>query len=395
MKKINFLQKKYIIPLFALPFVIFIAYMISTFEGPKEETNLVEVDGFNNNLQDPTFNNKSMDNKLDALKQRLKKEGDFTSVQNVDKEEVEDEMITNSASLYTTDEMRTIDSLNQINQIRNKELQEKVNSYRSKDYTKNSNDKVAPQTFETGAGDEVQLSEEEIQQKKIEAQMHYLDSISKRNVENATYKVKKETIEQVTGENTQSSSFFNTDESAIEVKKSERQNTQYFNTLGNNNDNNCIMAILDESIKVVAGSRVKIRLMEDICVGDYELKQGQYLYGTVDGFTAQRVKIKVNSILIKGKPTKVKLSVYDLDGIEGFYIPESAFRDFTKEAGSKATNQNINIESGQGGIEQFTYKVIQDIYRSGTQAVSKTIRQNKANLKYATQIYLVNDDDNN
>ena len=98
--------------------------------------------------------------------------------------------------------------------------------------------------------------------------------------------------------------------------------------------------------------------------------------------------------MVKGKPTKVNLSVYDIDGMEGFYIPQSAFRDAAKEAGSKASQQNINVNSGVGsGIAQFTYKMLQDLYQSSTQALGKNIRENKAKLKYATQVYLVNKDE--
>ena len=108
------------------------------------------------------------------------------------------------------------------------------------------------------------------------------------------------------------------------------------------------------------------------------------------GFSAQRVQITIESILIHGEPTKVKLAIYDLDGIEGLYVPASAFRDFTKQVGSKTASQNIQIESGGNNIESFAYKVLKDVYQSGSQAISTTIRQNKANIKYATQIKLIN-----
>ena len=54
MNKINFLQKKYVLPLIALPFLIFIAYMINQFKPSEESSNLVEVEELNAQLQDPT-----------------------------------------------------------------------------------------------------------------------------------------------------------------------------------------------------------------------------------------------------------------------------------------------------------------------------------------------------
>ncbi len=134
-------------------------------------------------------------------------------------------------------------------------------------------------------------------------------------------------------------------------------------------------------------------MLEEVIIGNYTIKQNACLYGIVKSFSEQRVKINITSILVDGHPVRVNLSVYDNDGIEGFYIPKSNFRDFTEEAGNKIANQSISIETNGGGIQGFAYKVLQDIYKAGTQAVRQNIRENKANLKYATQIYLVNNEE--
>ena len=69
---------------------------------------------------------------------------------------------------------------------------------------------------------------------------------------------------------------------------------------------------------------------------DVKLKKGTYLYGIVTGFGQQRVMATITSILVKDKFVKVNLSVFDNDGMEGFYVPESAFRDMMKDAGAQA-----------------------------------------------------------
>ena len=83
-------------------------------------------------------------------------------------------------------------------------------------------------------------------------------------------------------------------------------------------------------------------------VSGTRLKKGTYLYGTVTGFGQQRVRASITSILIGDRFIKVKLSVFDNDGMEGFYVPESAFRDFMKDAGSNTVQQNISFESSDG-----------------------------------------------
>lgn len=394
MKKINFLHKKYIIPLIVLPFLIFIGYMISTFKGPEKVSNLVEMDEFNINLQEPT-NNAKAKTKFESMKDRLKKEGDFTGVQNIEVEEVEDEMITNSSSLYTTEEMKQIDSLNQVNAIQKKQFQEKMQSiYKSKDYTKETQTKSNDPLSQNNNGEE-ELDPEQVYMNKIAEQRRILDSLAGARADQAIIEVGGK-VKGGKGAGIDYSSAFNsnsdieTEEPSLPVIKAGQVNKGYFNTVNTESPNQAISAIIDESVKVIAGSRVRIRLLEDVTVGDYTLNQGQLLYGTVTGFSAQRVQITIESILIHGEPTKVKLAIYDLDGIEGLYVPASAFRDFTKQVGSKTASQNIQIESGGNNIESFAYKVLKDVYQSGTQAISSTIRQNKANIKYATQIKLIN-----
>lgn len=401
MNKINFLQKKYVLPLLVLPFLIFIAYVIHQFKPSNESSNLVEVEEFNPQLQDPTSNpvtnNGSTGGKLEALRNRLRREGDFTGIQNVETEIVEDEMVKNSSSLYTTNEMRAIDSINQVNAIRAEQLKQDIEAYRSQDYTKDPNAQVTTsQTDQQGLQnpyvDNDGKSPEEIQRLRIEEQMRRLDSITTARYGTVGTNARKE-VEETATEIIEAPEHYTYQEQVVEVRRSKEMNNAYFNTVGNYDCNLGISAILDEGVKVVQGSRVRIRLLEDVIIGEYKLQAGNYLYGVVTGFTAQRVMITINSILLNGKPTKVNLSVYDNDGMEGFYIPKSAFRDYAKEAGSKASNQNITINSGAAGIAQFTYKMLQDLYQSSTQALGKNIRENRATLKYATQIYLVNKDE--
>lgn len=84
--------------------------------------------------------------------------------------------------------------------------------------------------------------------------------------------------------------------------------------------------------------------------------------------------------------------------MEGFYVPESAFRDFMKDAGSNTVQQNINFESSDGygtGIstEAIALQSLQNMYNSATSAISSNIRKNKAKIKYNTIVYLINSED--
>ena len=76
-------------------------------------------------------------------------------------------------------------------------------------------------------------------------------------------------------------------------------------------------------------------------------------------------------------------------------MPESAFRDFMKEAAGSAVQQNINFDSGTsgyGGIsgEAIALQALQNVYNSATSALSANIRKNRAKIKYNTIVYLIN-----
>ena len=88
------------------------------------------------------------------------------------------------------------------------------------------------------------------------------------------------------------------------------------------------------------------------------------------------------------------LSVFDNDGMEGFYVPESAFRDMMKDAGAQAMQSNISFESDGYGLsgEALALQALQNMYQSASSAISGNIRKNKARIKYNTIVYMVNAD---
>lgn len=135
------------------------------------------------------------------------------------------------------------------------------------------------------------------------------------------------------------------------------------------------------------------KLLDDVTVKGIKLKRGSYLYGIVTGFSQQRVMTNIMSILVGNKFIKVNLSVYDNDGMEGFYVPESTFREMVKDAGSNVAAQNIQFDVNSGtGIspEVIALQALQNMYQSTSSAISKNIRKNKAKIKYNTIVYLIN-----
>jgi conjugative transposon TraM protein len=165
----------------------------------------------------------------------------------------------------------------------------------------------------------------------------------------------------------------------------------------NEPDPKLIKAIIDENIKAVDGSRVRLRLLDDVEINGVTLSKGSYIYATMSGFGSQRVKGNVKSLMVDDELVKVNLTLYDTDGLEGLYIPSSSFRETTKNVASGAMSNNMSINNGSynNSFTQWGMQAIQNAYQQTSNAISKAIRKNKATLKYGTFVYLVNSRDAN
>lgn len=193
------------------------------------------------------------------------------------------------------------------------------------------------------------------------------------------------------------SSLKDTDETQT-VAKATRPSSSYFNTLAAGGaEPRIIKAIIDEDIKAVEGSRVRLRLLDDVVVSDRVIPKGTYLYATMSGFGSQRVKGTVKSLLVENELLKISLSLYDTDGMEGLYVPDSQFRETAKDVTGGAMSGAMNLNSGTGGnsFTQWGMQAIQNAYQRTNNALSKAVRRNRVQLKYGTFVYLVNDREKN
>ena len=171
--------------------------------------------------------------------------------------------------------------------------------------------------------------------------------------------------------------------------------SDYFNTLAENeSEPRLIKAIIDEDIQCVDGSRVRLRLLDDIEINEVTLSKGSYLYAEMNGFGSQRVKGDVSSILVNDELVKVSLTIYDTDGLEGLYVPKSSFRETVNDVASSAMSGSMSVnESSNNTFTQWGVQAINNAYQRTANAIAKNIKKNKAKLKYGTFVYLVNSQD--
>ena len=182
-----------------------------------------------------------------------------------------------------------------------------------------------------------------------------------------------------------------------EVVKKVKTSSDYFNTLTENEkEPNLIKAIIDENVKAVDGSRVRLRLLDDIEIGETVVRKGSYLYATMSGFGSQRVKGNVKSLLVDDELVKINLSIYDTDGLEGLYVPSSSFRETTKEvaSGAMSSTMDMNTTGTGSSFSQGGMQAVSNAYQKTSNAIGKAIKKNKVKLKYGTFVYLINSNNN-
>jgi conjugative transposon TraM protein len=98
--------------------------------------------------------------------------------------------------------------------------------------------------------------------------------------------------------------------------------------------NNAITAVVAENQTLVSGSVIKLRLSVDIYVSGTLIPKGSFLYGT-SALSGERLTVNVRSVRQQSSLFAVNLSVYDLDGLEGIYVPGAISRDVAKQSMSQ------------------------------------------------------------
>ena len=106
---------------------------------------------------------------------------------------------------------------------------------------------------------------------------------------------------------------------------------------------NAIAAIIHETQQLVAGANVRMRVAADIIINGITIPKDHFIYGNCS-ISGERLLIQVTSIRYENTLLPVSLSVYDLDGLEGIYIPGAITRDAAKQASDDAL-QNVQLLS--------------------------------------------------
>lgn len=367
---INFKQPKYMLPLLALPFLCLFFYVWHSSYSKPEKAAKPEA-GLNGNVGNVSANvrKKELADKLDAYRNTYKGADGYSAVNVIPRETSGNAGFPDQ---YTGREKQALDSIDRA-------LKAKYNRpavpARDRAMAGVLNTMPRRQHTETVSA----APKEKDPMDVFKQQMAYLDSVNKMN--DPAYKAEKQ--KKLAAERAAQQKAT---EKILAVTRAGGTDND-FNTVKPESNDHFITAVIDENSTGYAGSRLRLKLLEDIHAGGNLVKKGTCLFAQITGFSEQRVKLSITSILAEGKILPVKLEIYDLDGLPGLYVPSSAFREFTRDLGSNSV-QGVAIDGNSTG-SQFLMSSVDKMFQSTSTAIAGLIRKNKAKLKYNSYIYLI------
>lgn len=394
-KKINFKEKKYILPLIALPLLILFIYVGTglTSGSKKGKEQPKELSLSLGETRD------SIKTKNDAYDEFFKNEDNRSELGGLDKEE---DSLMNYGDNLSLAQKRKIDSLKEANSNKSYSSKTGPSSYYKKgssadddrDYKRSSdiirmlNDKsngkpdtgYREETAKYSAKNQAQQQAQPDPVKYLKQQMLVMDSLEKSR--DPEYQNKLAAEERLKMNKEKMDEFIN---STFNVSKSGINDN--FNAIYKDKENSFIKAVIDENNKGFLGSRIRFRLLEDIFIRNKKISKGSILYGQISGFSMQRVDLKIVSVFVKGEIYPVNLSIYDVDGMRGLYVPQSVFRDMMREMGSNSVQGTQMDMGGQG----FFTSIGSKLFTSTSKSIANLIKTNKAKLKYNSYVFLIDE----
>ena len=155
---------------------------------------------------------------------------------------------------------------------------------------------------------------------------------------------------------------------------------------------NAIQAVVHETQTLVAGSTVKLRLVNDVYINGILIPKDNFLFGEAK-LNGERLDIEIGSIRYQNSLFPVQLSVYDMDGMNGIYIPGAITRDVAKQSadrtiqgiGMTTMDPSFGAQAASAGIEAARdliskkVKLVKVTVKGGYQVLLRDEKQKQSN----------------
>ena len=139
---------------------------------------------------------------------------------------------------------------------------------------------------------------------------------------------------------------------------------------------NSFAAVMAETQTLVSGAIIKLRLAQEMAVNGLNIPADQLVYGIVH-LNGERLLIDIKNIRVNQQLLPVHLSVYDLDGLPGIYIPGAITREVAKQSASQSMQQI--------GLGSFDPSIGAQAASAGIQAAKTLLQKKVQQIKVTVQ----------
>ncbi|OJW33963.1 MAG: conjugative transposon protein TraM [Sphingobacteriales bacterium 46-32] len=152
---------------------------------------------------------------------------------------------------------------------------------------------------------------------------------------------------------------------------------------------NSIKASVHETQTVIGETGVRLRLLEPAQTPNRTIPQGTVV--TANGkFQGGRLQLKITSIELEGNIIPVDITIYDLDGQQGLYVPYSPeMNALTEMAGNMSQTSGTSIMLTQNAGQQVAADLSRGVIQGISGYFAKKVRTPKVTLKAGHQVFLV------
>ncbi|MDF3076900.1 MAG: conjugative transposon protein TraM [Sphingobacteriaceae bacterium] len=363
-----------VLPLLVFPFMTMAFWALGGGKGmPDKDLAKQSKEGFNTNLPDAKFNQEEKNDKFSIYQISARESA------NADEESVFKSLaIPEDADAVDPNEQKINEKLAQITTELNRTTQSSGDSY--------STARIAAYQQSSNMGSDVNRLENLMQSlqggNEDDKEMAQLNSILEKvleiqNPSRVREKQKENLTERSIG--TFSVHVANGQEEKQSLYALARNiNARYAESTGN-----AIEATIHQDQEIVAGSVIKLRLLDSIYVRGTLIPRNEFIYG-IASIDDERLKIDIPTLRYKNSILPVSLSAFDLDGLEGLYIPGAITRDASKKGVEDAV-QSLQIMTMDPSVSA-------QVAGAGVQAAkglfSRKVKQVRVKLKAGYQLLL-------
>ena len=152
---------------------------------------------------------------------------------------------------------------------------------------------------------------------------------------------------------------------------------------------NSIRACVQETQTIIGESGVSLRLLEAAQTPNRTIPKGTVLTANAK-LEGGRLQMKVTSIELDGNIILVDITIYDLDGQQGLYVPYSPeMNALTEMAGNMSQQSGTSLMLTQSAGQQVAADLSRGVVQGISGYFSKKVKTPKVTLKAGHQLFLV------